>query len=62
MPYINGKHLKLHERNHVEKPFLDQLAGLDWGIIDLDSKKHSGDSFPGVFHRSGDADSVAGAA
>jgi type I restriction enzyme, R subunit len=32
--------LKLDERNHVEKPFLDQLAGLDWEIIDLDSTQH----------------------
>jgi len=30
---------KLDERNHVEKPFLDQLAGLDWEIIDLTDKK-----------------------
>jgi len=39
-PYI-----KLDERNHVEKPFLDQLAGLDWEVIDLDGKQHPGDSF-----------------
>lgn len=31
-------HIKLDERNHVEKPFLDQLHGLGWEIIDLDSK------------------------
>ena len=37
--------LKLDERNHVEKPFLDQLAGLGWEVIDLDGKQHSGDSF-----------------
>ena len=30
--------IKLDERNHVEKPFLDQLHGLGWEIIDLDSK------------------------
>ena len=30
-------HIKLDERNHVEKPLLDQLAGLGWEIIDLDS-------------------------
>jgi type I restriction enzyme R subunit len=30
--------LKLDERNHVEKPFLDQLHGLDWEIINLDNK------------------------
>ena len=31
--------IKLDERNHVEKPLLDQLAGLGWQIIDLDSKQ-----------------------
>ena len=29
------KHIRLDERNHVEKPFLDQLKGLGWDIIDL---------------------------
>jgi len=38
-------HIKLDERNHVEKLLLDQLDGLDWEIIDLDSKQHPGDSF-----------------
>lgn len=28
--------IKVDERNHVEKPFLDQLAGLGWDILDLD--------------------------
>jgi type I restriction enzyme R subunit len=42
-------HLKLDERNHVEKPLLDQLAGLDWEIIDLDSKQHPGDTFRETF-------------
>jgi type I restriction enzyme R subunit len=37
--------LKLDERNHVEKPFLDQLHGLGWEIIDLDSKQHPGNTF-----------------
>jgi len=37
-------YIKLDERNHVEKPLLDQLAGLDWEIIDLDSKQHPSDS------------------
>jgi len=37
--------LKLDERNHVEKPLLDQLGGLGWEIIDLDSKQHAGDTF-----------------
>jgi type I restriction enzyme R subunit len=39
------QYLKLDERNHVEKPLLDQLAGLGWEIIDLDSKQHPSDSF-----------------
>ena len=38
-------YLKLDERNHVEKPFLDQLHGLGWEIIDLDSKQHQSDTF-----------------
>jgi type I restriction enzyme R subunit len=36
--------LRLDERNHVEKPLLDQLAGLGWEIIDLDAKQHPGDT------------------
>ena len=35
---------KLDERNHVELPLLDQLAGLDWEIIDLDNKQRPSDS------------------
>ena len=38
------KHIKLDERNHVEKPLLDQLQGLSWEIIDLDNKQHPIDS------------------
>jgi type I restriction enzyme R subunit len=38
------KHIKIDERNHVEKPLLDQLAGLDWEVIDLDNKQHPIDS------------------
>lgn len=26
--------IKLDECNHIEKPLLDQLVGLYWGIID----------------------------
>ena len=37
------QHIKLDERNHVEKPLLDQLGGLGWEIIDLDNKQHSAD-------------------
>jgi hypothetical protein len=28
-------YVRIDERNHVRKPFLDQLAGLDWEIIYL---------------------------
>ena len=38
-------HLRLDERNHVEKPLLDQLAWLGWEILDLDSKQLPSDSF-----------------
>ncbi len=30
------EHIRIDERNHVEKPLLDQLAGLQWDILDLD--------------------------
>ena len=40
-----AQEIKLDERNHVEKPLLDQLAGLRWEVIDLDSKQHPGDTF-----------------
>lgn len=36
--------IKIDERNHVEKPLLNQLAGLGWEIIDLDNKQHPSDS------------------
>jgi type I restriction enzyme R subunit len=32
---------RLDERNHVEKPLLDQLSGLGWEIIDLTEKKQT---------------------
>jgi type I restriction enzyme, S subunit len=34
-----AKEIKLDERNHVEKPLLDQLAGLGWEVLDLDGGK-----------------------
>ncbi len=37
------KHIRLDERNHVEKPFLDQLAGLGWNILDLTDVKQTPD-------------------
>jgi len=36
-----ANHLKLDERNHVEKPLLDQLSGLGWEIIDLTDEKQT---------------------
>ena len=39
-------HIKLDERNHVEKPLLEQLDGLGWEIIDLtDESQKPGDTF-----------------
>lgn len=38
-------HIKLDERNHVEKPLLNQLHSLDWEIFDLDKKQHPSDSY-----------------
>jgi type I restriction enzyme R subunit len=35
-----AKEIRLDERNHVEKPLLDQLAGLQWEILDCDHKQH----------------------
>lgn len=32
---------KLNERNHVEKPLLDQLSSLGWEIIDLTDEKQT---------------------
>lgn len=39
-------HIRLDERNHVEKPLLEQLEGLGWEIIDLtDVKQMPGHNF-----------------
>jgi type I restriction enzyme R subunit len=43
------KEIRLDERNHVEKPRLDQLGGLGWQILDLDSKQQPGDTFRETF-------------
>jgi type I restriction enzyme R subunit len=37
--------IKLDERNGVEKPLLDQLYGLDWEILDLETKQKPQDTF-----------------
>jgi len=36
--------IKLDERNHVEKPLLDQLHGLGWAVRDLDKHQKPQDS------------------
>jgi len=41
--------LRIDERNHVEKPLLNQLDGLDWEILDLDGKQYPGDTFRANF-------------
>ena len=43
------EYIRLDERNHVEKPLLDQLAGLGWEIIDLDNKQKPLDSYRNNF-------------
>ena len=41
-----SQHIKLDERNHVEKPLLEQLGGQGWDIIDLTNEKQKpGDTF-----------------
>ena len=40
-----AQEIKLDERNHVEKPFLDQLDGLKWKVLNLDSKQQPVDTF-----------------
>lgn len=44
-----AQQIRLDERNHVEKPFLDQLAKQGWEIIDLDSKQYPEESFRNNF-------------
>src|SRR5271167_3541026 len=44
-----AKEIKLDERSHVEKPLLDQLTGLGWQVVDLDSKQHPSDTFRDTF-------------
>lgn len=38
------KHIRIDERNHVEKPLLDQLNSLGWEIIDCDNRQHPRDT------------------
>jgi type I restriction enzyme R subunit len=38
-------HIRLDERNHVEKPLLDQLRGLGWEVLDLEMKQEPKQTF-----------------
>ncbi|MYA37196.1 MAG: type I restriction endonuclease subunit R [Gammaproteobacteria bacterium] len=40
-PGKKSTYIKLDERNHVEKPLLDQLTGLGWEVIDLTDRKQT---------------------
>ena len=43
---MRARSLHMDERNHVEKPLLEQLRGLGWEIINLtDAKQKPGDTF-----------------
>ena len=43
------RQIMLDERNHVEKPLLEQLEDLGWEVIDLENKQHSTDSYRETF-------------
>ena len=45
----DDKQFKLDERNHVEKPLLDQLASMDWEVLDLEVKQRPEDSHRSSF-------------
>ena len=48
------QHIKLEEREHVEKPLLDQLAGLGWEVIEAllhESELARIDPDPRLLHR-----------
>ncbi len=54
------RHIKLDERNHVEKPLLEQLDGLGWKIIDLtDIEGEARQDLPGKLYRSRHAAGIA---
>lgn len=42
-------HIKLDERDHVEKSLLDQLHGLGWEVLDLEMRQRPGDTFRDSF-------------
>lgn len=39
------EYIRIDERNHVEKPLLEQLQGLGWTILDLDLKQEVSDTY-----------------
>ena len=41
MKTTTPQHIKLDERNHVEKPQRDPLAGLGWAVIDRTGRKQT---------------------
>lgn len=41
--------IKLDERQHVEKPFLEQLEAMNWEVFDLDTAQTPGDSLRDSF-------------
>ena len=41
---MRARSLRMDERNHVEKPLLEQLRGPDWEIIDLTEAKQKPDA------------------
>jgi len=47
MNKLSNQQIKLDERNHVELPLLDQLKGLGWKVLDLQTQQT-----PGETHRS----------
>jgi type I restriction enzyme R subunit len=44
-----AREIKLDERNHVEKPFLDQLEGLGWTVIDCENTQVPGATYRETF-------------
>ncbi|MBB6680044.1 type I restriction endonuclease subunit R [Aequorivita sp. 609] len=44
-----GTNLKLDEYSHVEKPFLEQLAGLGWDVLELQMQQQPQQSFRTTF-------------
>lgn len=49
-PDRTPKHIKIDERNHVEKPLLNQLQGLGWEIWDLGRDQKPSDTYRETFN------------